>query len=316
MDGVSAHDVIEHRDDLAHLDDGNFWAIAISYEGAISATSFATIVRQEFPSTSWTPLSSQWSSSLSREQYCAYVEDIRAGIARGDLYQANACRVLQTTFDGSLEGLFSQILTSNPAPYSAYLRNQSVEIASASPELFLRREGRTVLTSPIKGTRAHNSEEFGVKDSAENIMIVDLMRNDLGQICEEVTTPQLLREESHPGLIHLVSDVQGRLKADLNWSQILPPLLPAGSISGAPKISALNAIANHEESRDIYCGVIGWVHGDRALFNVAIRTFWRRGDVLSFGTGAGITWNSDPESEWNETELKAARLLEICGGSK
>lgn len=314
MDGVLAQDVMEHRDDLSHLDDGNFWALSISYEGRVHATRFASITTADFPPHAWTPLKSEWTSTLSRQQYCEYVLDIKAGIERGDLYQANACRILHTPYDGSLAGLFSEILKQNPAPYAAYFASHGLEIASASPELFLRRSGETVLTSPIKGTRATTNGKFGEKDSAENIMIVDLMRNDLGQICDEVETPHLLREEHHPGLIHLVSDVRGRLKSGLRWAQILQPLLPAGSISGAPKFSALASIAHHEKSRDVYCGILGWVQGDQALLNVAIRTFWRRDDHLRFGTGAGITWSSDPDAEWEETELKAARLLKIAGG--
>jgi len=149
-------------------------------------------------------------------------------------------------------------------------------------------------------------------------MIVDLMRNDLGQICEpgSVEVAELLRSEEHPGLRHLVSDVVGTLKQNLSWKQILLPLLPAGSISGAPKSSALKVISENEPvPRGPYCGIFGWVKGDTAELSVAIRTFWNAKDgFLRFGTGAGITWGSEPSAEWEETQLKARKLISIAGG--
>ena len=151
-------------------------------------------------------------------------------------------------------------------------------------------------------------------------MIVDLVRHDFGSICQtgSIHTPRLLAVEEHPGLVHLVSDVQGTLQPDTSWQEIFDSVLPAGSISGAPKSSARELITRMErEPRGPYCGAIGWVHGDRAELAVGIRTFWidhttsaRR---LKFGTGAGITWGSEPELEWAETQLKASRLLSIVG---
>jgi para-aminobenzoate synthetase component 1 len=120
--------------------------------------------------------------------------------------------------------------------------------------------------------------------------------------------------EVHPGLDHLVSDVTGELKDDLNWYQVITPLLPPGSVSGAPKSSAIRIIAEHENNRGPYCGALGWIQGDSCELAVAIRTFWKDGNVLKFGTGAGITWASDPQSEWEETELKAQRLVKIASG--
>jgi len=125
-----------------------------------------------------------------------------------------------------------------------------------------------------------------------------------------------LRSEEHPGLRHLVSDVVGTLKPNLNWIEILNPLLPAGSISGAPKSSALKVIAKNETvQRGPYCGILGWIKGDTAQLSVAIRTFWNAKDgQLRFGTGAGITWGSEPSAEWEETQLKARKLISIAGG--
>ena len=146
-------------------------------------------------------------------------------------------------------------------------------------------------------------------------MIVDLMRNDFGRICESgtVEVPRLLANEEHPGLRHLVSDIQGLLRSELSWKEILEALSPPGSISGAPKSSALSVIADHESTRGPYCGALGWVHGQEAELSVAIRIFWKN-DGLHFGTGAGITWNSDAEQEWEETQLKARKLISIAGG--
>ena len=163
------------------------------------------------------------------------------------------------------------------------------------------------------------SPEFGIKDIAENIMIVDLIRNDLGRICQPgtVTVPRLLVTETHPGLTHLVSDVSGTLLHDVNWSQISAALLPPGSVSGAPKSTAITTIEDLEgQPRGPYCGALGWSQGNQALLSVAIRIFWNEGDgLLRFGTGAGITWESDPLQEWEETQLKAERLTAIAGGS-
>jgi para-aminobenzoate synthetase component 1 len=228
--------------------------------------------------------------------------------------------VLTADFSGDeLASLFGRILSSNPAPNAAYLSLPELAMASASPELFLKRDGNKVLTSPIKGTQTLDENGFGEKDQSENIMIVDLMRNDLGQICRDgsVDVANLLRSEDHPGLRHLVSDVTGELKDGISWKEIITALLPAGSISGAPKSSALQVIAENEPvERGPYCGILGWVEGDKAELSVAIRTFWTlRDSQLHFGTGAGITWGSEPLAEWEETQLKARKLISIAGGN-
>lgn len=147
-------------------------------------------------------------------------------------------------------------------------------------------------------------------------MIVDLMRNDLGQICKSgsIQVPRLLSSENHPGLTHLVSDIHGTLRNDVSWSEIFHLLSPAGSISGAPKSSATQVIRDNEGVRGPYCGVLGWVQSDRAELSVAIRIFWKD-QGIHFGTGAGITWSSNAIDEWNETVLKADRLIKIAGGS-
>lgn len=304
--------------DPSEITNDGFWAISISFEGHWTCAKFESVNEAPFPITESNFVSSQFQSSMDRSTYISYVQGIQEDISNGEVYQVNACRMLSAPVSKnfSLMGLFSSILQNNPAPYATYFRIPGVEIASASPELFLKREGNAVTSSPIKGTRPTGGPEFGSKDNAENVMIVDLIRNDLGQICKDgsIDVPRLLSVEEHPGIDHLVSDVTGELKDDLSWRQIIEPLLPPGSVSGAPKSSAVKIISRHENNRGVYCGAIGWIEGNACELAVAIRTFWKENETLKFGTGAGITWASDAESEWEETELKAERLIKIASG--
>ena len=316
MGGRLATDLVEISHDPECLSDGGFWAVSTTFENHFTAAKFATVVNAPFPTTAWIPLRGNWSSSLEQDQYVGYVERIRSAVAEGWVYQVNACRRLTHADDGqSLRGLFSEILKNNPAPWASYLEIPGEMIASASPELFLSRNESIVKTSPIKGTQPANAQKFGTKDQAENVMIVDLMRNDFGRICKSgtVEVPRLLSSEEHPGLQHLVSDVQGELLDDISWSQIITALSPPGSVSGAPKSSALQVISENEIARGPYCGALGWIEGNQAVLSVAIRTFWKDAGI-NFGTGAGITWGSDATAEWEETQLKARRLISIAGG--
>ena len=316
MGGRLATDLVELSHDPACLSDSGFWAVSTTFENHFTAAKFATVVDAPVPTSAWIPLQGSWSSSLEKDQYVGYVERIRSAVAEGWVYQVNACRRLTHADDGqSLRGLFSEILKNNPAPWASYLEIPGVMIASASPELFLSRKDSIVKTSPIKGTQPANAQKFGAKDQAENVMIVDLMRNDFGRICKSgtVEVPRLLSSEEHPGLQHLVSDIQGELLDDVSWSQIIAALSPPGSVSGAPKSSAVQVISSNEISRGPYCGALGWVEGNQAVLSVAIRTFWKDAGI-NFGTGAGITWGSDATAEWEETQLKARRLISIAGG--
>jgi para-aminobenzoate synthetase component 1 len=239
---------------------------------------------------------------------------IQQHIAAGNVYQVNLCRVLATEVEGDMLALHHTLMTENPAPHQGMVSIPEIDlqIATASPELFLRRRGNHLRTSPIKGT-ASRRDRLRAKDVPENIMIVDLMRNDLARVAltGSVRVPGLLRVEEHPGLVHLVSDVTCEIGDDVTWGQILGATFPPGSVTGAPKSSALRIIDECEPvSREVYCGVIGWIDADlrEAELAVAIRTFWAREGTLRFGTGAGITWGSDPDGEWRETQLKARRL--------
>ena len=311
-----ATNCVEISNDPASLNKPGFWAVVNTFEGEWICARFANVIDAPLPQSAWQPVTDQWHSSLNQNQYENNVKLIKEKISQGEIYQVNLCRVLTTQCDQPLLGLAGRLQEANPAPFASYLKIPNLEIASASPELFLERSGKRIKSTPITGTAADAS--FGEKDKAENVMIVDLMRNDFGSICESgsVDVPRLLATEEHPGLFHLVSDVVGNLRSDVKWEDISQQLLPAGSISGAPKSSALKTIAQVEQvPRGPYCGVIGWVEGDKALLSVGIRIFWSENDgKIHFGTGAGITWQSDPSQEWEETQLKAKRLTSIASG--
>jgi para-aminobenzoate synthetase component 1 len=305
--------------DPAALDSSGWWAVVVTYEGKVTCARFDTVRRAAHPVAPWKG-GGEWASSLDEDAYVAGVERIRDAIADGVVYQANLCRILSAPLSGDADiaGLGARLAVGNPAPYAMTLRVPGAEIASASPELFLSRDGDVVESRPIKGTGRTEADLLD-KDRAENVMIVDLVRNDLGRVAETgtVEVPALCAVEEHPGLVHLVSTVRARLRQGNGWPELLKATFPPGSVTGAPKSSALTLLDELEPvPRGPYCGAIGWVDADsrRGALAVGIRTFWAEDGLLRFGTGAGITWGSDPRREWRETELKAARLLEVASG--
>jgi para-aminobenzoate synthetase component 1 len=208
----------------------------------------------------------------------------------------------------------------NPAPFSAFINFGDFQISSASPESFLSltKDG-FISTRPIKGTdRDADKLLSSTKDKAENVMIVDLLRNDLSQICEDasVVVDKLCELQSFAGLHHLVSVVSGKLRPNIGVMDALNACFPGGSITGAPKIAAMNILRQIEKiPRGIYCGSIGWMGIDGAMeMNIAIRTVMVTKDKLSFGVGGGITALSDPDAEYQETLLKADRIFKSFGG--
>jgi para-aminobenzoate synthetase component 1 len=319
--GRLATGLVDVTSDLSALDSRGWWAVVVTFEGEVTCARFDTVRTVELPAGGWpgVPLDS-WRSTMDRADYVAAVSSVRERIATGEVYQANICRLLEAPLPGGadLAGLARLLATGNPAPYQGLvdLPDHGVGVVSASPERFLRRDGATVTSSPIKGTGRTVVDLTG-KDEAENVMIVDLVRNDLGRVCTTgtVAVADLLEVEEHPGLVHLVSTVRGELADGTSWPDIMTAAFPPGSVSGAPKSSALRVIADLEPTaRGAYCGAVGWVDADRrhADLAVGIRTFERSDGMLRFGTGAGITWGSDPEREWAETELKAARLVRVA----
>jgi len=323
--GRLATELVDVTSDLAALDSSGFWAVVLPFEGPAICARFANVrPARPWPGPPWQgPAPDAWSSSLDEAGFRSGVDRIRASIAAGDVYQVNLTRRISAPMPagGDVAALGAVLAEGNPAPYAAVVRVPSVgcEVASASPERFLWRDGDLVSSAPIKGTASEAGGLTG-KDRAENVMIVDLVRNDLGRVCEygSVDVPKLLDVEHHPGLVHLVSTVTGRLERGRGWADAIGATFPPGSVTGAPKVAALEHIARLEPvPRGIYCGAVGWVDADRRCgdLNVAIRTFWVEDGELHLGTGGGITWDSDPGDEWAETELKARRLLHVASGS-
>jgi para-aminobenzoate synthetase component 1 len=341
--GRVLRDPVEHVPDVAReparLRAPGHWVLVGEFEGPVAAWRFARAEPDRGPTGVWRgPEPGEWTSSADEAAYTAAVEAVRAAVREGAVYQANLCRVLSAPLrppagaEPDARALGAVLAAGNPAPYAGGVHVPAggplppVWVVTASPELYLRVADGWVTSGPIKGT-APAAAGLTAKDRAENVMITDLVRNDLQRVCDpgtvEVTT--LLGVEEHPGLAHLVSTVRGRLAAGVRdaadlWARLLRATFPPGSVSGAPKSSALDLIARLEPvPRGPYCGAVGRVDvapdGDvRAELAVGIRTFAWRDDVLRFGTGAGITWGSDPVAEWRETELKASRLVALASG--
>ena len=268
-----------------------------------------------------------WTSSLDRLDHAAACGQVLELLRAGECYQVNVTRRLTACDAPDPIALYDSLTRVNPAPHAALLTFGSdqpgLAIVSASPELFVRIEpgagGRSVETRPIKGTGTDPAELLASsKDRAENVMIVDLARNDLGRVCEfgSVHVPALFSVEAHPGLFHLVSTVTGRLRADVDLARVVRATFPPASVTGAPKPRVMQAIEDLEPvRRGIYCGALGWIDGDRGRCElaVAIRTFTIAAGRTHLGVGGGIVADSQAEDEWAETELKAARLLAAAG---
>lgn len=294
-------------------------------------------------------LKSKISSNFTRERYIASIERIKERIRRGDTYQTNLTQQIRARLPENLspEQIFLRLRRNHPAPFASFLRRKSDAVVSASPERFFSIEKsstkQTITTSPIKGTRPRgknvvedlrlrdeliNSE----KDCAENVMIVDLLRNDIGRICGfgSVRVEKLCGLEEHPTLFHLVSTISGELRSKTSFGEILKAVFPCGSITGAPKISTMRIIDEIETApRGLSMGAIGYSIpnlfgnspknvGSQLLIDlsVAIRTMVVRDDEAIFNVGGGIVIDSEPESEYRETLLKARALLSAINAEK
>jgi para-aminobenzoate synthetase component 1 len=270
------------------------------------------------------PRTSPMTSSLSRAEFIARVERARDYIRSGDIYQVNLSHRLAASCGLSGWEFFQRLAAVSPAPFSAYLDCGDFQVVSSSPELFLRLSGSHILTRPIKGTRPRSADadrdaqltyelQTSPKEMAELVMITDLLRNDLGRVCEfgTVQVPELVRLERHPQVQHLVSTVEGRLRKDVPHFGAFASCFPGGSITGAPKIRAMEIIDELEPvTRGPYTGALGYLGFNReSQLAIAIRTAVCREGTAYFHAGAGIVADSIPEAEYEETLAKAAGFM-------
>ncbi len=264
-------------------------------------------------------------ANFSHEEYIQAVAAAREYISAGDIFQVNLSQRFEADLPITPYELYSRLRSINPAPFAAYLNLDGVSVASASPERFLRVRGDTVETRPIKGTRPRGGsaaedealamELLGsIKDRAENVMIVDLERNDLGRVCRygTIRVRELWTLERYATVFHLTSTVEGRLRQDKDRIDLLRATFPGGSITGAPKVRAMEIIDELEPTkRSVYTGSIGYLSFDGEMdLNIVIRTFIIKDGKAYFQVGGGIVYDSDPEAEYLETLDKARALIE------
>ncbi|HIG31618.1 MAG TPA: anthranilate synthase component I family protein [Verrucomicrobiales bacterium] len=260
------------------------------------------------------------SSSVTAQEFINQVKEVQKYIRQGDIYQVNLSHRLRTKCPLSGQEFFNRLLAVSPAPFSAYLNFGSYQLASSSPESFLRMTGSLIRTSPIKGTRPRgqtpsedtllaNELDQSSKERSELVMITDLMRNDLGKIScyGSVKVKDLLRLHKFPRVQHLISTIEARLKPEISHMRALESCFPGGSITGAPKIRAMEIIEEIEPiSREYYTGCIGYLgFNEESAFSISIRTALVKDGMIDFFVGAGIVHDSDPEAEYDETLTKA-----------
>jgi para-aminobenzoate synthetase component 1 len=257
--------------------------------------------------------------NMAKDDYTSGVAKALEYIAAGDIYQVNLSQRFSHAFEGSPFALFSALRTVNPSFYGAYLNCGDHTVISSSPEMFLRQQGRQIETRPIKGTRPRGLDERedqllrqelidSPKEAAELTMVVDLERNDLGRVCEfgSVGVPTHRYVEELPTLFHTISTVRGRLREDASTVDVLRATFPGGSISGCPKIRAIEIIDEIEPvRRHVYTGAIGFIGIDDMRLSIAIRTMSVANGKLYYHVGSGIVADSDPEREYEETLQKA-----------
>lgn len=278
-------------------------------------------------------ISAQWQSNFTRKEFVARVRAAQEYIASGDIYQVNLSQQFHAALSSRtpLFALYDRLRAVSPAPMAAYLQHGESEALSSSPETFLRMHGSSVETRPIKGTRPRFADpeldsrsafelKTSEKEIAELVMITDLERNDLGRVCEfgSIKVTEMLKHERLEQVHHLVSSVTGQLREDADQLDALQACFPGGSITGAPKKRAMEVIAELETApRGLYTGVIGYLgFNGESQFNIAIRTLVREGPRLTYGVGAGIVADSDPEMEYEETLHKAEGIRIALGPGK
>ncbi|WP_330924670.1 aminodeoxychorismate synthase component I [Candidatus Sororendozoicomonas aggregata] len=269
-------------------------------------------------------LKAPFSPTISPEQYDTAFRRIQAYIAAGDCYQVNLTQSFTAPYTGDSWTAYHQLRQSSPSPYSAYLDYPGITLLSLSPERFIKVEKGIIESHPIKGTIARGADDISdkrnaqiltnsEKDRAENLMIVDLLRNDLGKVCEigSIAVPRLFALESFANVHHLVSEVTGKLRPTINLFNVLSSIFPGGSITGAPKIRAMEIIRELEAGpRSAYCGSVGYVSSNGNMdMNIAIRTLVADGHTLSCWGGGAIVADSKATEEYNESVTKVQHLM-------
>jgi para-aminobenzoate synthetase component I len=260
-----------------------------------------------------------WEQTWTAAEYRAAVDEVRSAIARGDVYQVNVVQHLRAPFSGDSAAVAARLAPLRPLHPTPF-QTDAWSVVSASPELFLSRRGERLWTMPIKGTRPKGAAaelRGSEKDAAEHVMIVDLERNDLSRVCTAGTVrwPELMATRELAGVEHMVSTVEGRLRAGVGLAEILEATFPGGSVTGAPKIAAVDLIAELEPvGRGASMGAIGQIHGN-GDFDLAltIRTFAIADGAVHLWVGGGIVWDSEPAREVEESWTKARPLLAAIG---
>jgi para-aminobenzoate synthetase / 4-amino-4-deoxychorismate lyase len=328
---------LAYYDNVLRLDpDGQWWFEALVTAGRREALAArlrrlrALIAAPPPPVRAATAPSPLRLTSAAAADHLAAIQACRERIKAGEIFQANLCVRLEGRWDGSATELLARALERISPPFAAAFSTPAGAIASLSPELFLRRRGTEVTTAPIKGTIGRDLDpaaadaalqrlRASAKDAAEHVMIVDLMRNDLGRVCVygSIVAPPEPTAEAHPGLWHLVSRVQGRLRPGVGNAELLRATFPPGSVTGAPKVQALTVIAELERvGREVYTGAIGFASPIAGLeLSVAIRTLELRDRHLWLGAGGGIVADSDPRRELEEALVKARPIAAAIGSS-
>jgi para-aminobenzoate synthetase / 4-amino-4-deoxychorismate lyase len=323
---------LAYYDNVVRLDgDGRWWFEALPSAGRAAQLEqrLAWWTERLTKPPSRRPVSTDsWRLVPSAGAHAELVAACRERISAGDLFQANVCAQLVGHVEGEPLELFIRGVEALKPNWAAYLQAPSGTVVSLSPELFLQRRGREVLSAPIKGTRPRPADPAAAaaeqaalarsdKDRAENVMIVDLIRNDLGRVCEPgtIVAEPVAQVQAHAGVWHLVSEVRGTLREEVDDGQLLRATFPPGSVTGAPKIAAMDVIAELESTeRQVYTGAIGIASPRLGLeLNVAIRTFELAGSSIRLGVGGGVVADSDPNGEAAELATKAAPLLNAVG---
>ena len=263
--------------------------------------------------------------NITPDAYRENIQTILDQIALGNVYQITYCVKLLMSFSGDPQSLFWDLLRSHPMPYPSFIGTEKFHIISLSPELFIKKTGTHVTTKPMKGTwpRGQNTlsdlmEYFYFqndrKNKAENLMITDLLRNDLGRIGKNISVPKLFEIAKYRTLYQMTSTVTSHIDRNMSFYNLFASIFPSGSVTGAPKISAMKIIRGLEhEERKIYTGAIGYITPDKDLFfNVPIRTLLIQKDSTEMGIGGGIVWDSTPKGEWEEGMLKAQFIANIA----